>query len=245
MANLDRIAFSQRGRAMLFGMTESGKSTVKERLTEYWRSTRPNPRVLMLDSKPRFRAQWELNGVSAEKRYKDWRRGTAIPNSVRLPFLDPVGDLEQAWRLGFTCAIAQTGEQYMLPWLRAYAHAFYDKSKDRFSQLIDVDEVSDFYGSTGLAQSGDALLKIVRSGREKNVSFAGAAQRPKGLPQSFLTELSEVFIFVLANVADLERLSDMGLPGDADIPEEDHTFYHFRRKGRIGGLYRLDLGEAE
>lgn len=130
----------------------------------------------------------------------------------------------------------------MLPWLRAYAHEFYSNAEDKYSQLIDVDEVSDFFGSTGMATRGDALLKIVRSGREMNVSFAGAAQRPKGLPHSFLTELSEVFLFTLASVKDLEHLSNMGLPGDVELPDEDHVFYHFRRKGRRGGLYRLEMG---
>jgi hypothetical protein len=243
MASLDRIAISPRGRAMWFGMTGTGKSTVKERLTEHWRLTQPLPRVLMLDSKPRFRAEWELNGTKAFKRYKKWQRGTAIPGSVRLPFIDPKSDLEQVWRLGFSCAIAQTSEQYMLPWLRAYAHEFYGNAEDKYSQLLDVDEVADFFSTTGMARQGDSLLKIVRSGREMNVAFTGAAQRPKGLPHSFLTELSEVGLFALASVKDLEHLSDMGLPGDIDIPTEDHVFYHFRRRGRVGGMYRLDLHE--
>jgi hypothetical protein len=226
---------------MFFGMTESGKSTVKEQLVAEWRANKPNPRVLMLDSKPRFRAEWEMNGLRADRRYKDWKRGTAVPGSVRLPFLDPKSDLEQVWRLGFNCAIAQTGDVAMRAWLRAYAHEFYENSKDKYSQIVDADETSDFYGSTGLASRDDPLLKIVRAGRERNVAFAGAAQRPRGLPHSFLTELSEVFIFTLASTDDLKFLEDMGLPGDVPVPEEDHVFYHFRRKGRVGGLYRLDL----
>lgn len=228
---------------MLFGQTGCGKSTVKEKLTEQWRHTMPRPRILLLDSKPRFRAEWELNGTQAAKRYKKWQRGAAIPGSVRLPFIDPRSDLRQVWRLGFQVAIAQTGEQAMLPWLRAYAHAFYADAEDKYSQLLDVDETSDFFGTTGVARQGDALLKVVRSGREMNVSFVGAAQRPKGLPHSFLTELSEVFLFVLASEKDLEHLSDMGLPGDAagHLPTEDHVFYHYRRKGRVGGVYKLEI----
>lgn len=244
MGSLDTIALSQRGRAMFFGMTGSGKSTVKEQLTAHWQQTMTRPRVLLLDSKPRFRAEWDLNGTKAAHRYKKWQRGTAVPNSVRLPFIDPSSDLKQAWRLGYTMAIAQTGDARMLPWLRAYAGAFYADAEDKYSQLIDVDECSDFFGSTGMAHQGDELLKIVRSGREMNVAFAGAAQRPKGLPHSFLTELSEVFLFVLASVKDLEHLSDMGLPGDIELPEEDHVFYHFRRKGRQGGLYKLEIAEG-
>ena len=129
----------------------------------------------------------------------------------------------------------------MLPWLRAYAHAFYEDAEDKYSQLLDVDEVADFYGSTGLARQGDPILKVVRSGREMNVAFTGADQRPKGIPHSLLTELSEVFLFVMASEKDLEHLSDMGLPGDIELPAEDHVFYHFRRKGRVGGHYRLAL----
>jgi hypothetical protein len=212
-------------------------------LTEHWRQTMPNPRVLIIDSKPRYRAEWRLNGTQASPNYKKWRRGTAIPGSVKLPFYNPKRDLAQVWRLGFTCAIAQTGDAAMLPWLRAYVNAFYDTSDDKYSQLVDVDECADFFGSAGIAKQGDALLKVVRSGRERNVSFTGAAQRPRGLPQSFLTELSEVFLFALANVKDLDHLSDMGLPGDIILPNEDHVFYHFRRDGRQGGLFKLELPE--
>jgi hypothetical protein len=132
----------------------------------------------------------------------------------------------------------------MLAWMRAYAEAFYEDAEDKYSQLLDVDEVADFYGSTGMAKQGDPILKVVRSGREMNVAFTGADQRPKGLPHSFLTELSEVFLFVMASEKDLEHLSDMGVPADLALPEEDYVFHHFRRKGRVSGVYRLNLPEV-
>lgn len=245
---LKTISLTPRGRALFVGMTGSGKSELKMRLVNHWVATRAKPRVLILDSKPRFRAEWELNGLSAAKRYKKWQRGPVVPNSFALDFKHGGSiraQLKQVWQLHGNIAIAQTASQHELPLLREAAHWFYHDANDRYSQLLDVDELADFFGTTGYAATGDDLLKVVRSGREMNVSFAGAAQRPKGLPHSFLTEVSDLYLFHIASLKDMVHLEDMGLPGDATPPEQDHVFYLYRRKTRQGHKYILDLGPQE
>lgn len=75
-----------------------------------------------------------------------------------------------------------------------------------------------------------------------NVSLVAAAQRPKGLPKSFLTELSQLYMFHLANADDIQHLEDMGIPGDVRNPPLDHTFYYFDRYNPASaGYYRLAL----
>lgn len=129
-----------------------------------------------------------------------------------------------------------------MPLLRNAANAFYSTADDKYDQLVDVDELADFYGTTGYARHGDPLLKIARSGREMNVALAAAAQRPKGLPKSFLTEMSTLYMFTLPSESDVEHLEEMGLPRDTPLPPNDHTFlFYDRYHPEKTGLYRLRL----
>lgn len=232
-----------RGRHLFLGTTNVGKSTVMEHLAERWTNQQPAPRTLILDSKPRFRAEWELNGLSAARRYKKWRRGPVIPNSVALDFTGHSGSiraqLKQAWALKYTTVIAQTGDQNELRYLRAAAHWFYRDASDSKSQLLIVDELADYFGTSGSASRGDALLKSVRSGREMNITFAGAAQRPKGLPQSFMTEVSALYLFKLRSRKDMTHLEELGLPGNASPPSQRHIFYFWNDYTDRYGYARL------
>src|SRR5579859_2214345 len=83
--SLGEIALHPRGRALFLGMTGSGKSEVKLHLILDWIRTHKQPRVLLLDSKPRFRVEKFLNGLPASRLYKKWRRGPVLPGSYLLP----------------------------------------------------------------------------------------------------------------------------------------------------------------
>lgn len=239
---LEAIALPSRGRALFLGITGSGKSEVKLHLVQHWIATHKNPRVLILDSKPRFRTEKFLNGLPASRLYKKWRRGPVLPGSYLLPLQNPAAELKQVWRLGGRIAVAQITDQQLMPLLRNAANAFYATADDKYDQLVDVDELADFYGTTGYAKHGDPLLKIARSGREMNVALAAAAQRPKGLPKSFITEMSSLYMFALPSQDDVQHLEDMGVPGDTPLPSMDHSFLYFDRYHREKtGLYRLRL----
>lgn len=239
------IQLMPRGRHLLLGKTGTGKSTVMDKLVGNWVREQPQPRVLILDSKPRFRAEWELSGLSARRRYRRWRRGPVVPESAALDLSGRSGSiraqLKQAWALGHHVVIAQTGEQSELAYLRAAAHWFYADARDSYSQLLAVDELADFFGTTGAAGRGDALLKAVRSGREMNIAFVGGAQRPKGLPQSFMTEVSAVYLFKLQSLKDMQHLESLGLPGEAAPPNEPHVFYYRNLIDDYGGKAKLRL----
>lgn len=239
------IKLMPRERHLFLGKTRSGKSTLMDHLAQHWTQTEPNSRTLILDSKPRFRAEWELNGLTAARRYKKWRRGPSVPDSVALDFSGHSGSiraqLKQAWALGYHTVVAQTAEQSQLDYLRAAAHWFYADARDSYSQLLVVDELADFFGTTGSASRGDALLKAVRSGGEMNIAFAGAAQRPKGLPQSFMTEVSAVYLFQLQSFKDMTHLETLGLPGDAAPPGRKYVFFYHNLLEERGGYAKLTL----
>src|SRR6185312_1923879 len=99
-AGYERIALPTGARGVLVGKTGSGKSVLAARLIQHWRETQSNPRVLVIDSKPRFRATHELNGLTAHRRYKKWQRGEQLPDSIVLPSNVHVrGALRQTWNL--------------------------------------------------------------------------------------------------------------------------------------------------
>lgn len=231
---------------MHFGASGSGKSTLKEAEVRDWIHRYPQPRVLIVDSKPRFKAQWELNGTRATRRYKKWTRGAALPDSVLLPLDNPRAELRQAWRLGFPIVVAQADHRSLsslgsveLGKLYTTIGAFYSDADDRYSQLLDVDELSDFYSSSGYAARGDHILRVMRSGRELNMSFTAAAQRPRGLPYSFVTELSHLIVFRLQYAKDNKHLAEMGYPEAVTIPTRNHEFVRVDLLHGAAGRYQL------
>lgn len=238
---LEEIALPPKARGMLFGITESGKSTLAEKLLDHWLRTHPRSRVLIVDSKPRFRGENLLNGLPANRLYRKWSHGTPVPDSYVLPLRDPGSELKQVWRLKGRVAIAQTGDLAELWRLREAMSRFYDDSDAKYQQLAYVDEVADFFGSSGMARTGDSMLKIVRSGREKGCAFLGASQRPKGIPKSLLTECTQYYTFMLANPDDVDHIREMRLPDGYASPDEDHVFAFYSRKSKA--FYpRLKLG---
>src|SRR5690242_2120759 len=165
-AGYEAIAIPPNGRAVMVGKTESGKSTLLSRLIQHWRVTNPHPRVLVLDSKPRFRGTHELNGMSAARRYKKWRRGDTLPHSIVLPYGVHVRDaMRQTWNLKFDTALASIPSLDHTDWLQAAAHWFYHDSDDSYQQLLVVDELADFFSSSGAYGRGNVLVQSVRSGR--------------------------------------------------------------------------------
>lgn len=240
---LGHIALPRRGRGLCVGMTESGKSTLAERLIADWRQQYgAQARVLIIDSKPRFRAETQLSGLSAKPLYKHWDHGAAVPGSYRLDLANPSAELKGVWRYGGQVAIAQGPRQH-LPWLKYAADRFYNDSRAKYAQLLYVDELADFYDSTGHSSAGDPFLQAVRSGRERGVSVLAASQRPRAIPKSVITELTNLYLFDLAYDKDLEHLQEMGLHEPVDmarIRRNPHSFYFFSRKEPgAAGYYRL------
>lgn len=241
---MEAIAMPTAGRAVLVGKSRSGKSTLAERLIQHWRASQPNPRVLIVDTKPRFRATHELNGMTtaASRRYKKWRHGAEVPRSVVMPAGVHVRHaMQQTWRLGFDTAIAQVPNLHGVDWLRAAMEWFYTDSDAQVQQLLYMDEVADFFSSSGTYGRGDSIVQSVRSGGERGVAVLAGTQRPTGVPKSFFSEATRIYLFKLKYKRDLQHLQDSILPEDMLPPREKYIFHLYDDEEDRRGVYRLRL----
>lgn len=241
-AGLAAIAIPPAGRAVLVGKTGSGKSVLAAKLIAHWRATNPHPRILVIDSKPRFRGEMELNGLSAGRRYRKWQRGEMLPGSVVLPGGVHVREgLRQTWRLGFDTALAQIPNLAYIDWQQAAMGWFYEDSDDAYQQLLYIDELADHFSSSGAYGRGNVLVQAVRSGRERGVAVMAATQRPTGVPQSFFSEASRVYLFRLRKKADLDHLQESILPETIRPPAGKHSFLVYDDDNETSAVYRLRL----
>lgn len=233
MAALDRVALPQAARGICCGATRTGKSTLAEQLCWQFLADHPKAQCLILDSKPRFRAEYEVNGFRASWRYRKWGYGAALPGSYVLPLQNPKAELAQVWRLKGRIAIAQVEHLHQLDLLRWAAEEFYESGNGKREKLLYVDEAADYFGSSGSFRPGDGILRIVRSGGERNVAFLASTQRPRGVPKSLLTELTMLYMFRLDYSKDVDHLTEMSLPEDVQMPEVDHSFYFWDKANRL------------
>ena len=240
----ETIAIPTGGRAVLVGKTGSGKSVLAARLIQHWRESQPNPRVLVIDSKPRFRATHELNGLPATRRYKKWQRGEQLPQSIVLPSGVHVREaMRQTWNLKYDTALAQIPNLAYVDWLQAAIGWFFEDSDDKHQQLLYIDELADHFSSSGAYGRGNVIVQSIRSGRERNVAVMAATQRPTGVPQSFFSEASRVYLFKLRKAQDLKHLQESILPEDVRVPRCKHAFKLYDDEEETVGVYRLRLEE--
>lgn len=186
--DLSEIAPKKAERALIIGGTRSGKSTLMDHLIQHTVKTRPNAQILLLDSKPRFRAEIERYGPQnrfgrlADNRYKDWESGPVIPGSVRVD-IHRDKPLERYWRDDDLCrvAIAQTELSTERGKLLEIADDWYRVRAKRADRVLAVDELLDFYHRNSLSvhASRDVPLKVVRAGGERGFGALYGAQRPK------------------------------------------------------------------
>lgn len=238
--SLDAISLRKGERGLLIGGTGSGKSSLATPIIEDFHDRYDNSRILVLDTKPRFRAEWELTGVSTKWRYRRMDHGTTLPGSVVVH--EPT-DLDSAWRLGHRIAIAQTDAGTDLARLCAITRRFIAQARSSRPQLLNVDEMLDFYGPTGAprAGTGNELVIANRAGRERGLSVLDAAQRLKGFPVQILETMSKLYLFRLDFLSDATRLAECGAPPHMQPPTEDWLFYYWTKLARtdIFGPYRL------
>lgn len=236
------------GRGLAVGKTGKGKSYLIEWLISRWLNRyQTMARVLILDSKPRYRAEFQLDGLPARSHYKHWKRGNVIPGSVRLDLVNPRAELRAVWRqedYRNRVAIAQhdMGLDHIES-LRACAYWFYNDARDKYAQLLVADEYADYYGSSGTSRRGDPILQVIRAGRERNVAFLGGTQRPKSIPVASLTELANLYYFGTAFDQDVERLAEMGYraPVDHDyLKRHRYSFWFYGDEyPDAAGYYRI------
>jgi hypothetical protein len=240
-----QIVLPNRARGLAFGMTDSGKSVLTYHLMQDWLRRYPaTARVLIVDSKPNYIAQWKLNGTSAKSLYKRQEKDNPVPDSVVLP-LQRHGELAQVWRQGHQIAIAQIPSLQYIGSLEAIMDEFYNKADAKYHQLALVDEGADFFSSSGAYRRAHSLMQIVRSGRKRGVSLLFCSQEPRHLPSGIISQRTNAYVFMQGHEADRKRLEEGGMPIGFPIPTRQHEFYyHSRNQPELVGTYKLKLPEA-
>jgi len=248
--DLDRLSMRRKERAFLCGGTEVGKSTLSDCLADdflqRYRTDKPNTcaRELLLDTKPRYRAEARLMGPSIRRRYKGWDHGPTVPGSV---VVDDPADLSMAWEMGYRRVIMQGESSADVPRLVEGCAAFLRSSRAGRPQLLRVDETLDFFHQNGAPRGGDdALLRAARAGRERGTAALYCSQRTKGLPPQLMEELTRLYAFRLDFVKDAQRFQEMGAP-DFELPTRQRQFMYWWKLDpdrRVYGPYTLDLSGA-
>jgi len=235
------ISLHERERAFLLGGTGSGKTTLEEMLIADFYGRYRTSRTLILDSKPRFRAEFFTNGLSAKRVFKHWKPGATIPGSVLIRTAD---QLDDAWRLGARIVIAQCERQTERYRLVEAAERFYNDARHSRPQLLCVDETADFFHLNGSPIGGsDALVRVARSGRERGTAALYCSQRAKSIPSSIIEELTQLYLFVLDGRADLKRCVEMGAPEWIEPPANAYEFMLWSKRARqnVYGPFQVAL----
>jgi energy-coupling factor transporter ATP-binding protein EcfA2 len=238
------IAIGKGERGLIGGRSGSGKSTLAwPALILGFLNKYPRSYTMIVDTKPRFRADVDLHGISAARHYKGMDHGVpVIPESVRLDLSHSDFGIKDAVSLGHRILILQTqgydNENIMAAYAidRFYKHARYSRPS-----LLYVDELLDFYTLNGQPKRymPNSILRCVRAGREKGLASLLSTQRLKGIPIQVLSELSKLYLGALDVEDDMEHLESMGIPPDLNSPEDDRVFVFYDKRTRSWAPFRL------
>lgn len=139
-------------RAATIGGTRSGKSSFQDWSLRHVQSARPDAMQILVDSKPRFRAETERGPLgrgrrNAAHRYTSWTKGPIVPNSVVVDIWDD-NPFHGLFKRPGEIAILQSGEtrdwKRMLELLQAFTKANVSGRERR----VIVDECLDFTSAT-------------------------------------------------------------------------------------------------
>lgn len=220
-------------RVATFGRSRSGKSSLMDWEIREVQKTRPTCMQILVDTKPRFRAEKIRGPVSFRNRrdaktlYKSWQKGPVVPNSVVVPLWDD-HPFRGLWHKNNPAevAILQSGDagdwKRMLQLLTAFCAA---NIGDRERRIV-VDEALDFYNRNtwGIDSRNDVFYRTARAGGERNIGIELGAHRVHGLPPLILNMLSRVNLFHLSDDRDLVHLRQSVGIKDAESPTGDFVF---------------------
>lgn len=232
-------------RGVCIGQTGCGKSTLSTELIRRFLKDYPKSRVLIIDSKPRYRATHRRNGWSLD--YPKWAKGDTIQGSIAIHH---ARDMTPAFR--FTrCVVLQS--------LHPNAREVHDFEEEAFDAtrklfrsshetsptLLYVDEYYDLITGGGLSGHTDRrVLQVIRAGRERYMSALICTQRPRSIPLPTLTEATKYYIFTLEYEEDIDYMRKHG-PKLQYAPHGYNFVFYERLNGgeRIEKLARLNLSE--
>lgn len=240
-----RVTDQGADRGILVGRSGSGKSTLAASLITQFHNdyclSRPRDemgRVLVIDTKPRWRGEKLAVGNSPRKLYKGFVKGDKLPHSVVMTSSDQ-------WSMAFDpninnrLVIAQRNDLdhiQMIRWQVSLMEAFFKTQDARYPSLLYIDEGMDFYGGSGNSLYSPIIQRCVRAGREKGLASLIGAQRPKTINLQIITESNVLYLFALNFEQDVKRLQEMGFPPDIPPPPDNHKFLYFR-DGKVYSRY--------
>jgi hypothetical protein len=213
--------------------------------TRHISETRPEAMQIIVDTKPRFRAETERMSFNprgrrnAAYRYKSWAKGPVVPNSVVVD-LDSAHPFRGLWRKPGEVAIMQSGES--ADWLRMLVllNAFVKAEISGRERRIVVDEVLDFYTrqSMSIQQKNDVFYRASRAGGERNIGLSLGAHRVHGMPPLILSMASIYVLFHLRHDGDMRYLREYGIRDELS-PDENFVFRRFEVQpgGRISDAF--------
>jgi hypothetical protein len=202
---------------------------------------RPECAQLLLDSKPRYRAEkkrhpwFPKQRQDAKRLYESWASGPTVPNSVHVDIWadHPFRGLwqregEHRGEIAIMQGETRTDHLRMLALAMAFVKAQW---KDRERRMA-FDETLDFYGRNGYSIDGqnDALYLAARAGGERGIGTEFGAHRVLGLPHLILMQVSRVNLFHLVADSDMKHLQQTVGIRDATSPEGDFVFRQWVKK---------------
>ncbi len=254
MTDMSGIIAQPGERHNIYGTTRSGKSCHVDWEMREIQHSRPDCMQILIDTKPRFRAETERMPYNPRGRrnaawqYRHWAKGPMIPNSVRVDLWDS-HPFRGLWQRPGEIAVMQSGNmsdwKRMLALLSKFAKAHIN---DR-ERHVSVDEVLDFYGRTtfSISMRDDVFYLIARSGGERLIGETLGSQRVHGLPPLIRNMASRNTLYHLTEDADMKYLNANGIP-DARSPEGDYVFRQWTKLpgGRMSEPFtgRMELPES-
>lgn len=217
-------------RSLTFGGTRAGKSALEESRIGRIRLDRPDAMIIIVDTKPRFRAE-TMQGMlptsrkDASKLYESWSKGPVVPYSVVMN-LTSERPFQGLFRNPGEIVIMQSGDgamwRHMLVLLDAFTRAQI-KGRER---LIYIDEGLDFYqrNSWSINPTNDPLYRTARAGGERTIGLMFDAHRVRGVPPLMLGMASRVTLFHLREDKDMKYLREEFGILDATSPRGEFVF---------------------
>jgi hypothetical protein len=236
--HIDDITPEKGQRLIVLGSSRSGKSVLADHIHFNIVKMRPVSEHLMLDTKPRYRAELIRYGPNgrfvkdADKMYTDWEKGPTIPGSYHHPLSS--NDMSMYWRPKDPCrtVILQTDKDAERARLLELAdEQWFEKRKKGADRVLRVNELLDFYYGNGVCISTrhNVPLKVNRAGGERGFSGIYESQRARGFPLQLVEEATMIILFHLKYEDDMKFLWQNGVPKTTYPPqasneEELHSF---------------------
>ena len=253
MAAHDIVLPGQAERHGIIGTTRTGKSCHLDWEMRGRQEARPDDMQLLVDTKPRFRAEVERGWTgpksrqNAAWRYQDWAKGPVLPNSVLVPLWDD-HPFRGLWQRPGEIAVMQSGDPAdwvrMLTLMKRFTRAHIGGR----TRHVTVDEILDFYGRTthSIQSKNDVFYEIARSGGERMIGETLGAQRVHAIPIMIRNSLSRLTLYQTSEAKEVGYLSANGIP-DARPPAERFVFYQWQKEpgGKFGKPFKgtLELPE--